>query len=284
MIDTINYICKLYSDYSGIIYSIVAIIGVGITKIINKVKRYIHAKRLKTILELVNNTTTEYTVSFFDAMVWSSKIDNKTINLVPHSESDIPIFIVNILNISRYNSDIRLCILKNGQYKINSTSNRFVCGGPFTNPDTYNIFMKYFPYIKFPCSSKNYNEAKNKNIIQVIDTAYKLKDTTSSLRKIYYTKDKKFIEFDTSFETVIFMSRLKEGIDFEKKHGTVHVIFGLSAESTAQAFLNILNNTIAIYDMTKKYKNTHYAFFIKMSHNKEIDFKNSIDITDTIIV
>ena len=138
---------NIYLKFQNIIDFCFGIIAVIVAKIILNIRNIIHIRNINRILELKNNKT-EYTVSFFESEVWSSKIDNKKIKLVPHSESMIPIFIVNILNVSKNKSDISLCHLKDSQYKIDSTKNRFVCGGPFTNTDTYNIFMKYFPYIK----------------------------------------------------------------------------------------------------------------------------------------
>lgn len=241
-------------------------------------------KKLQEILEFTDAPYT-YTLPFSEGESWSSRTPTgkKPELLVRYKETLIPAKLVSMMSgIEEYKHDVQLCgtieEIAKGRlgYEPEENLNRFVCGGPFTNPDTRTLLKGR--NITFPYLAERY-EIDGKTDPDMIRFACPYNENDEILNIIYgngdrftYTKD----------ENAIFLARLKGDIDFDCHRGTIHILFGTSTKSTVKAVELLYKHTETLYNMVKDHKGSHYAYLIKVSGSNEIDFSSRRDITRSL--
>ena len=242
-------------------------------------------KKLQEILEFTDAPYT-YTLPISEGESWSSRTPTgkKPGLLVRYEETLIPAKLVYIMStIMKYKYNIQACEdieERYGKfvYRPNDTLNRFVCGGPFSNPDTRTLLRKCDP-IKFPCLESTYEDEKKKNSDR-IEFACPFAKSDKTLTIIYGNDEEKFSY--NKGENVIFLARLKGDVDFKCNRGTIHILSGTSTDATVEAVDLLYKHTETLYNMVKEHKGSHYAYLIKVSANNEIDFSSRRDITRSL--
>ena len=159
-----------------------------------------------------------------------------------------------------------------------NNGNMFCVGGPLSNTETQELFIKYFPNISFGVSqAAGYINEKNQKGIG--NVAHIDEDRNSGTIRIKTSEETKVFSFDRRHEGYIMLIRFA-GVDVgDKSCGTVHVCFGNNAETTTKAAKCYTEHTNELYKRLRKRKD-HYFVIIKCSKHGRIDFRSFLDITD----
>lgn len=154
------------------------------------------------------------------------------------------------------------------------TNNAFIIGGIFANTYVQNIFLDKFKNISFSCSRNTF--LNHANISPILE---EISPDNISKRRICINDDELF-SYHRDNEGYVVLIKLTGKTDFlNSDHGTLHICFGNTSETTLASIQCFHNFQRELYKRLKKRKK-HYFVIIKCKNGCELDFRNFYDLTD----
>lgn len=305
LFDLFQKVCEIYVNNS-VWFTILAMLLTFIVPKIFPLKKFIKVYKLKKILKL-KKTDTLVSIPFYSNNRITSSGKSEKIDSTSHAEiRGVMTVIKNCKKANpRYSVDITPYI--DDQYRVDISKNRFVCGGPYVNADTYDLLTQCFATIKFesagkrvcefPAQHRGYekfsyvnsnNLDKKIKTILIYEEPQKPDNLSNDVLENFKQSDKKSqaIVYDSETENVIFVIRLLGDKNFSNKnHGTVHIIFGVNSNATYLSSQFYYEHASKLYEILKNDNHSkEFAYAFKIKNSKEVLFNVKYDLTKFIRV